>query len=136
MNRTIKHKESTLQQRCISYFRRLWPEYATLYFGVMNGVQLTKKQAAIAKAEGLTAGVSDTLLLIPAQGYHGLAIEFKKEDLDYDIDGNVTVSKKTYQKKGQKEWQAAVESRGYLYKVIRNREEFDELIDWYLGKRY
>lgn len=136
MNRTIKHKESTLQQRCISYFRHLWPEYATLYFGVMNGVQLTKKQAAIAKAEGLTAGVSDTLLLIPAQGYHGLAIEFKKEDLDYDIDGNVTVSKKTYQKKEQKEWQAAVESRGYLYKVIRNREEFDELIDWYLGKRF
>ena len=132
----MKHKESSLQQRCIAHFRKLWPEYANLYFGVENGVKLSKSQAAIAKAEGLTPGVSDTLLMVPAQGYHALCIEFKKEELDYDIDGNVKVISRTYQKPEQKAWQALVESQGYLYKVIRSREEFDELIDWYLGKRY
>lgn len=133
---SMKHKESSLQQRCISHFRHLWPEYATLYFAVPNGVHISRTQAAIAKAEGLTAGVADTILMIPAQGYHALAIEFKTESLDYDIDGNVKVKKRTYQEPEQKAWQALAESQGYLYKVIRSREEFDELIDWYLGKRY
>lgn len=132
----MKHKESSLQQRCIGHFRKLWPEYDILYFAVPNGMKLSASQARIAKAEGLTKGVSDTLLMIPAQGYHGLAIEFKREEKDYDIDGNVTVCERTYQDKEQKEWQARVEGQGYLYKVVRSREEFDELIDWYLGKRF
>lgn len=131
----MKHKESSLQQRCVSHFRHLWPEYAVLYFSVPNGLYVSETQRKIAASEGLQKGVADTLLLLPAQGYHGLAIEFKKEDVDYDIDGNVKVKSRTYQEPEQKEWQAAVESQGYLYKIVRNREEFDELIDWYLGKR-
>lgn len=132
----MKHKESKLQQRCISYFRHLWPEYALLFFSVPNGGFRNKGEAAILKAEGMLGGVADTLLLVPAKEYHGLCIEFKKEDKDYDIDGNIIVEKKTYQEKEQKEWQKAAEGQGFLYKVIRSREEFDELIDWYLGKRY
>ncbi len=132
----MHHKESSLQQRCISYFRHLWPEYAKLFFSVPNGGKRSKTEAAILKAEGATAGVSDTLLMIPAQGYHALAVEFKKEDVDYDAHGNEIIKNRTKQSKEQKEWQALVESQGYLYKVVRNREEFDELIDWYLGKRY
>lgn len=135
MGNSIKHKESSLQQRCVSHFRHLWPEYAVLYFSVPNGLYVSGTQRKIAASEGLQKGVADTLLLLPAQGYHGLAIEFKKEDVDYDIDGNVKVKSRTYQEPEQKEWQAAVESQGYLYKIVRNREEFDELIDWYLGKR-
>ena len=132
----MKHKESNLQQRCISYFRRLWPEYALLFFSVPNGGKRNKREAAILKAEGMLKGVADTLLLVPAQGFHGLAIEFKKEDKDYDIDGNIIIENKTYQEKEQKEWQRAVEAENYKYVVIRDRDEFDQLIDWYLGKRY
>lgn len=130
------YKESKLQQRCVKYFRALWPEYRLLYFSVPNGGKRGKGEAAILKGEGMLKGVADTLLLVPAQGYHGLAIEFKKEDRDYDIDGNVIIKNKSYQEPEQKEWQAAAESQGYLYKIIRDRDEFDQLIDWYLGKRY
>ena len=132
----MHHKESKLQQRCVGHFRQLWPEYDILFFSVPNGGKRSKTEAAILKAEGATSGVSDTLLMVPAQGYHGLAVEFKKEDVDYDAHGHEIIKNRTKQSKAQKEWQAAVEAQGYLYKVIRNRDEFDELIDWYLGKRY
>lgn len=131
--RHVKHKESTVQQHCVSWFKREYPELAPLYFMVANGVQLSKSQAKIAVAEGLTKGVSDTLLLVSARGYHGIAIEFKKEELDYDENGKIKKTR-TYQRPEQREWQKLVEAQGFLYKVIRTKEEFIELIEWYFGK--
>lgn len=131
-HRHVKHKESSLQQRCVAWFKMTYPELAPLYFMVANGVKLNATQAKIAKAEGLTKGVSDTILLLARRGYHGLCIEYKKEDLDYDDTGKIKKSK-TYQKPEQREWQAKAESEGFLYKVVRTMEEFIELIEWYLG---
>lgn len=133
--RHVKHKESTLQQHCVSWFKKTYEDMAILYVMIANGVKLNATQAKIAKAEGLTKGAPDTFLFIPSRGYHGLAVEFKKLDLDYDESGKITKTK-TYQRPEQREWQAKAEAQGYLYKIIRTKEEFIELIEWYLGKSY
>lgn len=130
-----RHNESSLQQRCVSYFRKLWPEYDILFFSVPNGGLRGKSEAQIMVGEGVVRGVSDTILLVPSKGYHGLCIEFKQITYTYDEKGNEH-EKRSSQSKDQKAWQKAVESQGYRYAVVWSREEFDALIDDYLGKRY
>lgn len=131
VRRHYKHKESTLQQNCVSWLKRNYPDIAILYDMIANGVPLNKTQAKIAKSEGLTKGAPDTFLFVPARGYHGLAVEFKKEERDYDENGNIKV-KRTYQEPEQKQWQAAAENRGYLYKIVWTKPDFEDLIKWYL----
>lgn len=90
-------------------------------FSVPNGAHLSMVQARILKAEGMTAGVADMLLLHPsADGrYAALAIEFK--------------TAKGRQSEFQRRWQMALESVGcYRYEVVRSFEQFRELIDNYL----
>lgn len=73
------------------------------------------------KAEGVTAGVSDLILLEARGGYGALCIEMK------------TDSKKSRQRKGQSEWQAATEAAGNLYVVCRTFEEFRARVDDYMA---
>ena len=58
-------------------------------------------------------------------------MEFKRQAIRY-VDGKRHVLK-TYQSPAQKEWQAAVESVGYKYAVVRSLEEFIQLINSYLN---
>lgn len=46
-------------------------------FHCPNGVNSSKAVGGILRAMGLTAGVSDLLLLVPRRGYFGLAMEMK-----------------------------------------------------------
>lgn len=82
--------------------------------------------------EGVMAGVADVLLLVPSNGYHGLCMEFKRTAIRY-VKGQKHVLK-TFQTPAQKEWQAAVESVGYMYVVVRSLQEFIELINNYLAR--
>ena len=78
-------------------------------------------QARILKAEGMTAGVADMLLLHPsADGrWAALAIEFK--------------TAKGKQSTYQKAWQTELEKPGcYRYEVVRSFEQFRDLINNYL----
>lgn len=126
------HQESVLQRACVAWFRRNYPDYALLLFAVPNGGGRSKVEAGIMKAEGVTAGVSDMILLMPSYDYHALCIEFKCVKTSF-IDGKVKKTK-TYQSAEQKAWQAAAEDAGNKYAVVRSLDEFANLIEEYLSK--
>lgn len=71
------------------------------------------------KAEGVTAGVADVILLKPSGGYASLCVEFKTED------GS--------QRATQKEWQTAAEGAGNKYIIVRSFDSFREEVEKYLN---
>lgn len=123
-------RESNLQSACVRYFRMQYPALGRLYISVPNGVPLGRASAAQFIREGLTKGVADTLLLVARGGWHGLAIEFKTEEVIYKQGKKMT--QRTYQKPEQREWQAIVEAQGWRYEVVRTFEEFVALVRDYL----
>lgn len=117
----MRHIESHIQQVCLRWARMQFPVCRELMFSVPNGAHLSMVQAKILKAEGMTAGVADMLLLRPsADGrYAALAIEFK--------------TAKGKQSTYQKAWQTELEKPGcYRYEVVRSFEQFRDLINNYL----
>lgn len=117
----MRHIESHIQQVCLRWARMQFPVCRELMFSVPNGAHLSMVQAKILKAEGMTAGVADMLLLHPsADGrWAALAIEFK--------------TAKGKQSTYQKAWQTELEKPGcYRYEVVRSFEQFRDLINNYL----
>lgn len=117
---------------CVRWFNLQWPQYRGLLFAVPNGGARNLVTAAKLKAEGVTPGVADLLLLVPkftrhyitsGDAYvgvtiHGLAMEMK--------------TKKGSQSPAQKEWQKKVEAAGYRYVIVRSVEQFIKEINDYL----
>lgn len=95
MAKKPSHPESQLQIQCVSWFRYMYPHLAPLFFAVPNGGKRNKAEAAIMKAEGITAGVSDLILNIPSGRYTQLAIEMK------DCTGTQSSAQKRYQRYAQ-----------------------------------
>lgn len=119
----MRHKESEMQIRCVTRFRRAYPEYACLLFhprneGSGHSAEDRKRQST-AKKEGVQAGVADLMLVLPSHEYHALAIEMK--------------SKTGRQSKEQKTWQRYFEAAGGKYVIVRSDEEFDNEIAAYMG---
>lgn len=110
--------ESQLQQNCIRWFRLQYPKYGRLLFAVPNGHKRNIVTAVKLKKEGVVAGVSDLILLVPNYTYHGLCIEMK-----------IGKGKQT---ESQKEFQSDVEQMGYKYSVCRTLDEFTNLINNYI----
>ena len=106
----MNHNESNLQKSCVRWFRLQYPKLASLLFAVPNGGARSAVTGAILKAEGVTKGVADLLLLVPVRNYHALCIEMKTAK------GRQTAS--------QKAWEKAVTARGYKYVVCRSFEQF------------
>lgn len=127
----MRHAESDIQQACVAWFRWQYPRYGKLLFAVPNGGARSAVEAKIMNGEGVMAGVADLLLLVPSNGFHGLCLEFKRTAIRY-VNGKRYVLK-TYQTPAQKEWQAAVESEGYKYTVVRSLEEFITVIQNYFN---
>lgn len=113
-----RHDESNLQMTCVRWFRLQYPEMAGLLFAVPNGSKRGKVTAAILKAEGALAGVSDLLFLMPAGTCPYLCIEMK--------------TKTGRQSPAQKEFQNNVEAVGARYALVRSFDEFVSLIRGYL----
>lgn len=113
-----RHEESQLQRICVRWFRLQYPEFAKLLFSVPNGGARNKREAGILKAEGVTAGVADMILLIPSGGFASLCIEFKTD--------------KGKQQETQKEWQKAVEKVGNKYVIVRSFDSFRSEVNNYL----
>lgn len=122
--RKVGHDESALQRSCVAWFRLQYPEHAPLLFAVPNGGRRSRTEAAIMKAEGVTAGVSDLILLEARGGYGALCLEAKRE------------SKESRQSISQKEWQKATERMGNRYEVFRTFEEFKAIVDEYMGMAF
>lgn len=116
----MRHLESNLQQACVHWFRLQHSDLCLNLFAVPNGMHTggNIRQAKRARAEGMTAGVSDLILLVPRGDYHALCIEMKYG--------------KGRQSIHQTAWQKAVEREGYKYVVIRSIEEFIREVNTYL----
>ena len=114
----MRHEESRLLQACVKWFRLQYPQHARLLFSVPNGAVMSPVTARIMKAEGIVAGVSDLILLVPSGNYHALCIEMKTET--------------GRQSKEQKEWQEAVEAQGYRYSLCRSCKDFLVAVKSYL----
>ena len=115
-----RHKESALQKQCVAWFRAQYPKHALMLFAVPNGGGRSRTEGAIMKGEGVTAGVSDLILLEARGGWGALCIEMK------------TRSKNSRQAASQKTWQAATEAAGNRYAVIRSLEAFQALVTEYM----
>lgn len=111
------YQESKIQQAAVKWFRYQYPKLRKLLFAVPNGGARDRVTGAILKAEGVVAGVSDLLLLVPRGGYHGLCIEMK--------------TRTGRQSKSQKEWQQEVEAQGYRYVVCRSEIDFRNAVKVY-----
>lgn len=103
------HPESQLQIQCVAWLKYQYPYLAPLFFAVPNGGSRDKREAAIMKAEGITAGVSDLILNVPSGRYTQLAIEMKAG---------------SSQSEAQKRYQRYAEAVGIKYIVCKSFQSF------------
>lgn len=114
------YKESELQMRCVTWFAYQYPHLRMLLYHPKNeGTANGRRQGAIAKAEGVVAGVADLMLQVPALGYHCLAIEMK--------------TKTGRQSPEQKLFQLYLENAGGKYVVCRSYDDFVNIVSVYLA---
>ena len=113
----IHYKEQNLQIRCVRWFRISHPAFACLIYHPKNEEAGGRVRAAIAKAEGVQAGVADLILQVPSQDHHALAIEMK--------------TKTGRQSPAQKIFQRYFEAAGGKYVIIRSFEDFQIVVTEY-----
>ena len=111
------HPESKLQIQCVTWLKYQHPHLAPLFFAVPNGGSRDKREAAIMKAEGITAGVSDLILNIPGGAYTQLDIEMKSGSRQSDA---------------QKRYQRYAQAVGIKYIICKTFESFKEEVTSYL----
>ena len=71
--RQVEHK---IQCSIVKWFYYAYPQLrGGLFFAVPNGGHRDIQTAARLKAEGVTAGVSDLMLLVARRGFHSLCVE-------------------------------------------------------------
>lgn len=117
----MRQEEHRIQCAIVKWFYYAYPAYrGGCMFAVPNGGHRNIQTAARLKAEGVTSGVSDLLLLVPKREYHGLCVEVK-----------TPVGR---QSDNQKNWQRIIEAQGYKYCIVRSLDEFAELVRWYLDE--
>jgi hypothetical protein len=69
----------SIEQRLFVQRFRLDPSTRDLpACAIPNGGKRSAREAALMKAEGVTAGAPDWMLFVPRGPYHGLALEFKR----------------------------------------------------------
>lgn len=115
----MRHIESNIQKAFVRWFRLKYPQYALVLTSVPNGGVRSKAEAAIMKGEGMVAGAADLLLLVPCGEYGALGLEFK-----------TPIGR---QSPAQKAWQAAFETAGNRYAVVRSVEEAIAITNDYLN---
>lgn len=111
--------EHDLQSSCKAWFDGEHPDLAMLLFAVPNGGKRSMSEGQRLKDEGVVAGVSDMILLLPRGVHNALCLEFKYG--------------RNKQSPKQKEWQSAAESAGARYCIIRDKETFIATINKYLS---
>ena len=117
----MRQEEHRIQCAIVKWFYYAYPAYrGGCLFAVPNGGHRNIQTARNLKAEGVTSGVSDLLLLVPKREHHGLCVEVK-----------TPVGR---QSDNQKNWQRIIEAQGYRYEIVRSLDEFAELVRWYLNE--
>lgn len=111
--------ESQIQKQCVRWFRARYPDVEQLFFAVPNGGVRNAWTARIMKEEGVRAGVSDLILLIPKGGFASLLIELK-----------TSVGR---QSESQKEFERMARKMRNKYVLCRSLDEFKKEVIEYLG---
>ena len=118
----MKNNEHLAQSLLIKWFRLQYPLMAKCLWAIPNGGARHIGTALKLKAEGVTAGVSDLFLMIPANGLHGLFIEMKAQ-------------KGAKIQQNQIDFLNLAESMGYGAEVAYGFEEAQKIIQKYLQER-
>lgn len=113
-------EEHRLQCTCVSWFRLRFPAFAHALFAVPNGGRRDGVTGAKLKAEGVTAGVAD-LILLKSNAHHGaLLIEMK--------------TPQGRQSQTQKQWQKLITADNkYKYVICRSLDQFIDEVTTYLA---
>lgn len=95
-------------------------------------------QGAGLKAEGVKTGVSDLMLCVARQGYHGFAIEMKAPGkIKREPSGSVRLGRDGKRMTGESDEQIAygdwLGQQGYLYAVFDSWRDALKALMWYLG---
>lgn len=112
--------ESNLQAACIEYAHYQYRQYKRLIFAVPNEGKRTPRQGSRMRKQGLNAGTSDIIVLLPRQGYCSLVIEMKTK-------GNKITD-------NQKSFLIDAAANGSKSIVCYNKESFIKVLDQYLKK--
>lgn len=113
-----EHAEAVALMKMVLLHEVRYPALKLL-FAVPNGGDRHKIVAAKMKREGVRAGVPDYVLMFPAQGFHGLAVELK--------------SQTGYASREQKGWIEQLRANGYQAHVCRGWEQAWRVIAEYVG---
>ena len=108
--RIYNYAESNFQKQVVRYLKL----NNIFCFSVPNGTKLKASQARIAKAEGMTAGVSDLIVLLP-QG-KAVFIELKNPN------------GKGVQSDNQKEFERVAGNLGFEYHIWDNWDEVESFV--------
>ena len=111
--------ENRVQQECVIHFNNTYPKLRKLLFAVPNGGARSIREGLLLKQTGVTAGVSDLLLMVDGKT---TCFELKTEV--------------GHQSKFQKEWQKLVEEHGFDYYIIRSSEQFAEILEYVINNKY
>ena len=115
-----RREEAGIQAEFFSKVGLFFPSLPdTLLFAVPNGGSRNKLEAANLKRQGVRAGVSDVILLMPGSGYASLCIEFK--------------TRAGRQSAAQMEFQRQAEKAGNKYVVCKSVTDAIMAISEYLN---
>jgi hypothetical protein len=113
-----EHEEQSAFFDWVKMFKKSYPALWWTH-SIPNAARRSKQLAAFMRREGLTAGVFDVFVPWPANGYHGLWIEFKRPP-----------NKLTKQ---QEQFGAEMVRRGFKVAVVYTANAAIELVREYLG---
>lgn len=123
--RKIHHKESDLQIRFVKWVRVNYPEFAMLFEHPKNEgcgrSPQDRMRQAIAKAEGVQAGVADLIFHVPSVT-HFIDGEFQEEPYTYHSLAFELKTKTGRQSREQKMFQRYFEAAGGKYIIGRDFE--------------
>lgn len=114
----MKQPEHDLQVRCVKWFQYQYPHLRRLFFSVPNGGSRPKATASRMKAEGITPGVADLILLLPNYYHHSLNIEMKAG---------------CSQSEAQVIYETCCHASGNCYTVCRSLDDFKATVTGYLA---
>lgn len=118
-----QHLESVEQRLFVQRFR-LDPRTRELpACAIPNGGRRGPREAAILKAEGVSAGAPDWVLFVPRDRYAGLALEFKSPTGA----GRLTPA--------QASWHERLRAQGYAVYLVKSAAGAWDVLTWYLELR-
>lgn len=131
--KVTKHEE-TLQRQVCNYLRKHHPE-VIFRSDYASGLHMTQNQARIHKALQSSRSWPDLFIYFPARGFHGLAIELKKDGTtiyatrgankgDLVADPHIREQAATLQE---------LNRLGYLGRFGVGYDQTIRIIEWYLG---